>query len=418
MNELLATVRRRRQVARSDLRLRVRRVAVILTSSRSGSTLLKEVLSRHPDIASLDGEMEPLLALTGNGFRFNSSSDAIDELANCAELGDQVMADLAVPSTQLPARAELRQRWERRLLLQFPALFSEPAAYRQLGLALDAALARFEDGEARDEDVLQRRVLAEVFRHEAWRMRYYDGHGGIGGAGSTDTGRGFDEPCKIEEPPFVLPRLFCRRFEEADAQTKVLLFKTPSDAYRIGIYEQLFPNAQIQYLHLTRGYAQSVNGLMDGWLSAVGFFAHDLARSGVQLAISGYSDACDFGCRWWKFDLPPNWRDFTSASLSEVCLNQWLSAHRAILASGATTFRLAFEHFLAQPARVADAITEHLKLPPLSVPAQLPVKMATDRPAAGRWRKREEQLLALAGRGEVRTMMADLGYGLHAEGWR
>ncbi len=412
MSELLATIRRLRKVPRTDLRLRVRRVAVMLTSSRSGSTLLKEVLSQHPDIASLDGELEPLLVLTENGFRFNSGSDAISRLANHEELGDQLMADLTLPSAQLPSPAELRQRWERRLLLQFPTLFAEAAAYGRLGQSLDKALAKIDGGEPYDEDTLQRLMLAEVFRHEAWRMRYYDGHGGIG------AGEGFDEPCKIEEPPFVLPRSFRRPFSEEDAESKVLLFKTPSDAYRIGMYEQLFPNARIQYLHLTRGYAQSVNGLMDGWLSAVGFFAHDLARCGVELAIAGYSDACAFGRRWWKFDLPPNWRDFTSASLEEVCLNQWLSAHRAILASGVSALRIAFEQFLAQPARVMEAITDHLNLPPLRVPAKLPVKMATEMPAEGRWRKREGTLLALARQEEVRAMMAKLGYGMKTEDWR
>lgn len=412
MSELLATVKRLRAVARSDLRLRVRRVAVMLTSSRSGSTLVKDVLSGHPDIASLDGEIEPLLVLTRNGFGCNSGSDAIGTLASREELGDQIVADLSLPCAQLPTCAQLKQRWERRLLLQFPALFAEPAEHRRLGQALNAALALVDRGKIHDEDALQRMTLAEVFRREPWRMRYYEGHGGMGMA------RSFDEPCKIEEPPFVLPRLYRRQFDDADAESKVLLFKAPSDAYRIGIYEQLFPNARIQYLHLTRGYAQSVNGLMDGWLSPIGFFAHDLARCGMQLAIAGYSDTCTFGRRWWKFDLPPNWRDFTSVNLEDVCLNQWLSAHQEILTSGVSALRIAFEHFLAQPERVTAAITSYLSLPPLRVPAKLPVKMATEMPAAGRWRKREELLLALARRERVRAMMADLGYGMHAEGWR
>lgn len=412
MNELLATIKRLRNVARSDLRSRVRRVAVMLTSSRSGSTLVKDVLSGHPDIASLDGEIEPLLVLTQNGFGYNSGSDAVAALANLEELADQVMADLTLPCAQLPARAQLRQRWQHRLLLQFPALFAEPTEYWRMGQALDAALALIGGPEIYEEDALQRMTLAEVFGREPWRMRYYEGLAGIGKV------RPFDEPCKIEEPPFVLPRFYRRKFDGEDAESKVLLFKAPSDAYRIGIYEQLFPNARIRYLHLTRGYAQSVNGLMDGWLSPVGFFSHDLARRGVQLAIPGYSDACEFGRRWWKFDLPPNWRDFVSASLPDVCLNQWLSAHHEVLASGVPALRMAFEHFLAQPELAMTAITDYLDLPPLRMPAQLPVKMATEMPAAGRWRKREEQLLALARREQVRAMMAELGYGMHAEGWR
>ena len=60
-------------------------------------------------------------------------------------------------------------------------------------------------------------------------------------------------------------------------------------------------------------------GLMDGWLYPLGFFSHDLSKVGCQLAIQGYSDVVPFGSKWWKFDLPRNWRLTSSAVKPTAC---------------------------------------------------------------------------------------------------
>ncbi|NRR30730.1 hypothetical protein HSX11_11100 [Oxalobacteraceae bacterium] len=406
MSDLIGMVNALRQVAHTDLPARVRHVGVILCGSRGGSSLLARVLAGHPEVAAMDGEIDPFLALTRNGFGYNSHSDALTRLDNCKALADNVVDDLSVASSCAPGLDELRQRWTRRLLLQYPALFCQQDRLRR---TLDQALEECgASGLAPEPDWL----LARLFRDEPWRLNFYDGH-----ADPAST-RFFDQDDKIEEPPFVLPRSGRRRFQRRDAAAKLLLFKSPSDAYRIGIYEQLFPHAQVRYIHLCRGYAQSVNGLMDGWLSPRGFFAHDLRQAGSPLSIRGYSDRVLFGQRWWKFDLPPNWREFTRASLEEVCLNQWLSAHRAILASGVPALRVRFEDFLASPGQVCAEITRHLGLPALESEPALPVIMATEPPAARRWTKREQAMLALGERADVREMMERLGYAMEAATWQ
>ncbi len=411
MNEVFDTIAGLRAVAHAPWRPLVRRVVVILCNSRAGSSLVKHVLAEHPDIASLDGEMEPYLALTGNSFGVHADSDAIGMLAQPDLLADNIFAELGVPSPTLPPPEQLKDRWRRRLLLQYPLLFIDPAQRRKLNDALDLALQS-------NKQQTESAILAAVFRDQPWRMNFYDGQPpsslrdfGLGPSGY------YDEPLKIEEPPFVLPRSYRRRFTIDDAASKILLFKSPSDAYRIGMHEQLFPNADIQYLHLTRGYAQSVNGLMDGWLSPKGFFAHDMARAGTALRIGGYSDATPFGRRWWKFDLPPNWRQFIQSELGDVCLNQWLASNEAILASGVPALRVAFEDFLDHPPAQLQRIGDLLGLSDLPLPARLPVTMATDAPGALRWRKREQALLDMGRRPPVRAMMEQLGYTMNPESW-
>ena len=392
----------------------VRRVAVILTSSRSGSSLLKSVLAEHPDIAALDGEAEPYLALSGNGFGWNSDSDALPAPERPEQLANDICDAMSVASTALPTPAELLLRWQRRLLLQFPAEYSQPGALARLRQQLEELLSwACRHATPATAQQLQADILATVHRQAPWRLDYYDGKLGPGTAPPF-------EGEKIEEPPFVLPALYRRPLRLDEAGQRCLLFKTPSDAYRPGFYEQLFPRAEVRYLHLTRGFAQSVNGLIDGWLSPHGFFAHDMGQHqhGCALAIAGYSEQSPFGARWWKFDLPPNWRDFTSARLEQVCLNQWSSCQRAILAAGRPALRLAFEDFLRAPDQALQRICAWLELAPLPPCRALPVVMATAAPAARRWHQRRALLLELARRPDVAALMAELGYQMDPETWQ
>ena len=411
MDSRLSTIKARRDVPVTTLGLSVQRVVVVLCGSRGGSSLFKEALAQHPCIASLDGELDPLLALSGNGFNQNSDSDCLDAVANASELASSVLDEISFPSSEILDRASLLRKWRNRLALQFPSHFLDPAAYRRLEQSLEAALGRIDHGDRRSEADLQRLVLASVFSDEPWRISFYDGNATLGAS------HHFDETLKIEEPPFVMPTIRRRLFAASDARDAVLLFKSPSDAYRIGLYERLFPNAEVTYIHLTRGFAQSVNGLMDGWLYPLGFFSHDLSQVGCELAIRGYSDRVSFGRKWWKFDLPCNWRTFTRAALEDVCLNQWTSIHEAILRRGVCSLRVSFEDFVASPATVLKRVTDHLGLPAMALPGALPVRMATDPPQPSRWHKRGAMLLELGRRPEVRDMMGMLGYSLDSLTW-
>ncbi len=411
MDSSLLTIKSRRDVPRTELDLMVRRVVVILSGSRGGSTLLKETLALHPRVASLDGELDPLLDLSGNGFNHNSDSDCIELVANAAELASSILDEISFASAEILDTNLLLRKWKNRLVLQFPLYFLDGDAYRRLEQSLAAALSLFEREDRRSDAELQRQVLSAVFSDEPWRISYYDGHAKPG------ANLHFDEPLKIEEPPFVVPTLRRRPFALADARDSVLLFKSPSDAYRIGMYERLFPNAEVTYIHLTRGFAQSVNGLMDGWLYPLGFFSHDLSKIDCELAIQGYSDRVSFGRKWWKFDLPHNWRRFIRAKLEEVCLNQWYSVHEAILKRGVCTLRVSFEDFVASPAAVLRQITDHLGLPAMAPPGGLPIKMATEPPRSRRWHKRGPMLMDLSRRPEVREMMGLLGYSMDSDTW-
>lgn len=409
MDKQVEKINALRNIPNSNLNLSVKKVAVILTSPRSGSSLVKSILRSHPDVASLDGEIEPLLTLSRNGFGYSSNSDAIGVLSNEKELASNVLDGLTLPFSELAPTDILKKRWEKRLLLQFPTVFSKTGRHQELVGLLDNAFSEARVADIKEERELQKFILTKVFKNDPWRMSYYDGYT------IPDTKHFFNE-LKIEEPPFVVPRLYAKPLTADDAENKTLLFKTPPDAYRIGMYEQLFPNAEIKYIHLTRGYAQSVNGLMDGWLSPIGFFSHNLKEAGISLSIKGYSDLVEFGKNWWKFDLPPNWREFIAASLEEVCLNQWISAHKAITENKLPKLRVSFENIILEPKETIKKITDYLGLRGLES-ITLPVVMAIETPKVKRWLKRKNLLLKIGEQKAIKEMMILLGYEMNPETW-
>jgi len=184
------------------------------------------------------------------------------------------------------------------------------------------------------------------------------------------------------------------------------------------MFEELFPNANIKYLHMTRGFAQSVNGLMDGWLHNKGFFAKNVSIRDYELNIKGYSDVKPYGKKWWKFDMPPNWKDTIDLSLEEVCLNQWASAHEYALttSSNLNYMNMKFEDFLQNPQQIMNKVTDFIGISPISI-SNLPLVMITNKPKRYRWHKRKDIIRNLANRSRVNSLMSDLGYTMEENTW-
>jgi len=192
----------------------------------------------------------------------------------------------------------------------------------------------------------------------------------------------------VEEPPFVQPKQ-CRL-------TPTLLLKTPQNIYRRGVLEELFPGRRISYIYLTRGFAQVVNGLIDGWLSD-----DYKARKTEQ--------------GWWKFDMPPGW---AFSHLYQRCYHQWRMANLFGLGEyDDASYRLKFEDFTRDTDSVCQRLYRLLGLPPHSVPPleDLPHIMATSAPKPHRWQGRAYLAKLLGSRAE--PLMTNLGYSMDQSTW-
>jgi hypothetical protein len=171
----------------------------------------------------------------------------------------------------------------------------------------------------------------------------------------------------IEEPPFVSPVL-CNRLD-------TIVFKTPQNCYRRGVLEQLYPDAEIVYIIMTRSPHGIINGLMDGWLS--GQFTARLTPGG-----------------WWCFDMPPNWT--WGITLLERCINQWRMATSHIDRNyHDAACRVPFEEFEDNWRQVCQQVWALLGLSRYDPPdnTRLPILSATEGPRPERWKTKRPWLM-------------------------
>ena len=420
--QALTELRQRRAAGAAPLSA-VRRVIVVASSSRGGSTLVGALLRACPGLVHLRAEINPLFAAA----RRAEGSDGDRRAALEAE----VAADIGSPATTLePQEIEAfaaTLAW--RLVAQWPDAGIDPGAVEGwIRLTLrdlagrDGAWAppAFPDV-ATFHLTLLRRVRAAHPEVNPW---YYD----LPPEAVRRAFPGVEPPVGppgrrfVEMPPFVLVGPWHRADPDRLAAAPLIL-TTPRNSFRLSVLESLFPAARLSVLHLTRNPAAAVNGLVDGWLHR-GFFncrlETGLASGRPPLDIGGYSDRFPaWGKEWWNFDFWPGWQEVTGESLARVCAEQWRQPHEAALAwieeRSADWHRLRFEDVVGAEsdrrqafAALADWMdvdaVEHLAdlvLPPL---------MATVAPRPRRWLDRADTLLPALAEADIDDLCARLGY--------
>jgi hypothetical protein len=400
----------------------VRKVVLVASSSRGGSSALAEWLRTKEGLISLDGELKPLLRQAGIDDP-ESDSDCIGEVeaGKIRSLRRLIVDALGVPiEPDAPFDAEgMIARSSRSISLQWPGVADES----RIEHIIRKSLARigWSRMEEYDAPSLMIQIIRELRELDARVCPYrYDLPGTLVSRSFPNALIPAGPPGKItyEETPFVLPRV-ARPPSMRDIENGAVAIKDPSNAYRMRLIRQLFPKAQIRVIHLVRNPAASINGLIDGW-NHWNFFSRRLPG---QLSIGGYSDRFPWGRDWWKFDLPPGWRSYSAAPLGQVCAFQWATTHRAIMEnlSGVDHMRLKFENFIDNTEKGVDTrreLSEWLGIrcsnSQLSPPREV---MVTQQPALARWRRRESEILDYVGFSNRFLDPHELGYGSRDSEW-
>lgn len=416
----------------------VREVVVVASSSRSGSSLLAELLSRSSKFLHFPGEINPLLRLASLAWPESGASDSLSPeqctgQAVC-DLEDHFAMEVGRPAAareQSLLDGEFEEEFDenlfRRLCLQWPL---ETFMREEVSAARAEALAEVRQLRGRpceweaDLQLFHALFLKEICGdHPAVKPYYYDLDRTLVRDIFPDLclTSGPPSPVIVEEPPFILVRPWVR-WQPANLLNHPVIIKTPSNAFRLGFLRALFPNARFRLLHLTRNPAASINGIYDGWRHW-GFHSHYV---GAQLDVAGYSDARPGDRGWWKFDLPPGWQEYTRSPLEQICGFQWSSAQSSILefarSSGVDYHRIRFEDILRDNESrlriyrdfcrwMGDADEELLDA--LSRPLS-PV-MATAAPRQRRWQEKAEMLRRIINHSTIRSLSDALGYGDEAE---
>lgn len=348
----------------------VRRVAVILSASRSGSSALYEAICSSGETIRLAGEHVPHVKLA-SGWADEGQSDQLTPTDRRLDVG--LVARLVLLEARLSGPQQK---------------FRQPADVRVVS------------GQISER-------LRAVFRASSIGATS-DALRAVTGPAPTSVGP------FLEEPPFVEP-FYGAVPTRRDYEERLLVLKAPVDAYRPRFWERVFPRAAVQYVYLSRDAGPSVGGLIDGWNSADGFFSHRM-QTHAMTDLSGYTHA---STGLWNFDLPPEWTGaLPGGQLADVCTFQWLSAHRAIQQQleqqphyllvryedmldadrAASTF-----HRLGRHLGLTDAAGARMRLPVAAVMATGPIDK-------DRWRRHASAVLPALNRQPVAEMRAELGY--------
>lgn len=415
----------------------VKRVVLINSSSRSGSSLLHALLCKLPGICSLSGEAAPFYKLntTAEGFNLFDSDKIpqpiLDTVIDHGGLARDLFSDLAGTFSDTATKdVDIRDYGDHvmlRLALQWTDIQFEPDVLRQcIERAFADHAARHPVFSVEDfylgllEEVTAAYPQVNPFYYDlstekvALRFPFLDLPEGPPNSHFI-----------VEEPPFILlaPR---RQASPEDLTDKVLLLKSTVDCHRMNLIEKIFPGADIRVIYLVRNPAATTNGLYDGWLHR-GFFSHNLrpylAGNGGprDLSIKGYSDRFEFGRSWWNFDLPEGWQDLAEKSLLEVCAFQWNAANTEILhylsSSGRPHCIVRYEDMIRSIHSRREQFERLLDF--IGVPAghadllrldDLPVVQATLPPQLYRWKKRKDLIVRLLDDPRVLETSVRLGY--------
>lgn len=415
----------------------VKRVVIINSPSRSGSSLLHVLLCRLAGVYSLSGEAAPFYKLNTflNGFNLFDSDkipeEIIDSVIDYRGLSRDFFSDLGRPDEKVLTKeidaGEYTDHLMLRLALQWTDADFEETELRPL---IHKAFRRYAAGsEVFSAGDFYLTMLEEVRAlYPGVNPFYYD----ISTEKVSQRFPSLKVPSgppnswfNIEEPPFIL-QLPRRKAAPEDLSDKILLLKSTVDCYRMNLIEKMFPKADIRIIHLVRNPAATINGIYDGWLHR-GFFSHNMqpyfesSSDLKRLNIRGYSDLHPFGAQWWNFDLPEGWQSVAERDLSEVCAFQWHSANSEILRYLAGGKRehcvVRFENIVRDTGTRKEEFEKMLDFMGVKAVQSasldsggLPVVQATLPPRPYRWKKREEMIMRLLKDPGVLDMSERLGY--------
>ena len=342
---------------------------LIVGSSRSGTTLIHHLLSQHPEINSLPGEDSSYVKLfTGfqvDNFNFNDQINGLEDQFNNAIL--LLLNDIGNNSKGPPSSLETLKRFS----FQHPEIF--------LNYSNDELLKILEE-EINYTDFLKKfNILNNLYEN------------------NTVLHAEFNPKFLIEDPPFINPSK--RTYQKQERN--ILLLKASSNVYRLKMFEKLFSHTKIHYIYANRSPEESINGLYDGWQSNA---FHSYKIQNTTLKIKDYSDN-----NWWKFDLPPNWEQYTQSPLAEVCRFQWESANLEILKHIAKKrfYTIKYHDLFDSNSlyKKLNLIMKHLNINSFNkIQEKVPQVMTTFPPSKDRWLKRSNLILEATNKSNIQDL--------------
>lgn len=405
----------------------IKKVLFIASASRSGSSLMFELVKRYPDVISTNGETVPFYKLS----EMASDENASDEISESEVTDEQTAFFLNEISQDMHfyhqkavldecERKSYAYQLALRFVMQWPMI---PFDCEELLDCIHRIIeSDFAEEMIFDKDVLILKIIEKLRgKYSEINPYYYD----ISPTKIETLYPEIEKPSGppnssllIEEPPFLVidPMI---RMDPDQIRTSYLLMKEPVTSYRLELIKKIFSHAEFYWIHLTRNPAGCINGLMDGWLDR-GFFSFNIKNyNNKRLNMRGYSGMDRWSENWWNFDRPPGWEDVVNQSLAEVCAFQWLGNNQAImkgLKQEKNKITIKYEDILSLDKRktafkqIEDFIGANVPLSDIMDLNSLPVIQGTKKPQKYRWKERETEILQVLDNAFLLELAETLGY--------
>lgn len=412
---------------------------IVLSSPRSGSSLLASALRRTDQVLHFQGAITPFLGMCNLRYPESNDSDALDAShGRSAEfLAPYLAQECGTPLESIAdrsARDQFAVDLAIRLTMQWPEIdFDLEAVRASAKHALEELVEDFgwQEGEFPDPAIFHAVFIRQLRnQYPAVNPYLYDLDAEIIRQVMPDVERVSTLPSHrfVEMPPFITIRPW-RRASLAELSSKPVIIKTVANTFRLPFLEAILPSSKFRILHLTRSVAASANGMYDGWHHP-GFWC---ARVDAELSIPGYTDTYpEWGRHWWKFGLFPGWKDYISSSPIDIAAQHWRVCHTTILdwlcshrEQANDALRVHAEDFLSNTGRKAEAYSRIAAWLGIRLDAglefvstnDLPLQLATSKPAPQRWRKRHTELQHVIADQRNIELMKRLGYPEDTELW-
>lgn len=196
-----------------------------------------------------------------------------------------------------------------------------------------------------------------------------------------------------------------------------VLDKTCINVMRIPYLHRLFPQAR--FVFIQRDGRDNISSMMDGWRVGRSDGRFELSQFFGPFPDLVSINGGEF--KEWSFFLAPGWRQYSHASLEEVCAFQWISANRMALEARKSIptrqwVHLRYEDIFEHPVAMFRAAFEQLDIPFNSAMqarcAHLrPTSVVSGAPTKQKWKERNPEAIERV-LPTIAPLMRELGYEL------
>ena len=186
-----------------------------------------------------------------------------------------------------------------------------------------------------------------------------------------------------------------------------IIDKTPPNIFRVDYLARLYPDAK--FIYLTRDANENVSSLISAWCHKKKF------KYSYRDYLGGKLELKDCMSPVWKFYIPEDFSEdkYFCEPVEEVCIEQWLSAHKAAQESFAKMdkekyIQVKFEDLLSRPDSIMQEICDFIEVDYSDKLKQI-VKAMPASNTDTNFKTKKKKVKILKGP-ELEAMQARLGY--------